>query len=160
MITDLLDLFDDTLRQAERAAADIPDERMAEQPGGMVNHPAWTLSHLATSAEGILILMGDPPRAGAMDEFTRFGPGSTPSADRSSYASKAEILERLRSRHARAAELVRTRHATRFPEPAPEPLRQFGPIVGPLAIYLLAAHEPYHLGQLSQWKRGAGIAAR
>jgi len=30
-----------------RLLADIPDERLAEQPVADVNHPAWVLGHLA-----------------------------------------------------------------------------------------------------------------
>jgi hypothetical protein len=32
---------------AEDCVKDIPDHRLAEQPAGLVNHGAWTMSHLA-----------------------------------------------------------------------------------------------------------------
>ena len=155
----LLGAFADSLRQVERAVADIPDDRMAFQPPGIVNHPAWTLSHLATAAGGVLVLMGDPGSPGLMEDFARFGSGSTPSPDRAFYSSKAEMLERLRSRHARATELVRSRHGARFNQAPPDPFGRFGHAIGPIAAYLLASHEPYHIGQISQWRRLAGLVA-
>ena len=57
--------------------ADVPDERMAEQPVAGVNHPAWILGHLAYSADRGRWLLGLNRECPA--EWTEmFGPGSKP----------------------------------------------------------------------------------
>ena len=42
------------------AVEGIPESRMAEQPGSLVNHPAWTLSHLNAYAGVLLSMLDDP----------------------------------------------------------------------------------------------------
>jgi uncharacterized damage-inducible protein DinB len=155
-----LGLFASSLKDAIDAVADIDDARLSEQPGGLVNHPAWTLGHLCSAAGFILFLLeeADPASTPQMhpNYLAKFGPGSTPTADRSHYPAKAELLESLASLHARVDAAVRAKHETYFPKPSPEKFRAFAPTVGRIVMYLLATHEPYHLGQLSQWKRAAG----
>ncbi|QOI99395.1 MAG: DinB family protein [Phycisphaeraceae bacterium] len=153
----LLGLFDLSQGQLREAYADIPDDRMADAFPGIVNHPAWTLTHLIAAAGGIAAVLGDPAPGSSPDELARFGPGSKPVADRSAYEPKVALLERLASRHAHAARVVRERHAERFPLPPPPPFTNFAPTAGNIASYLLACHEPYHLGQLMVWRRAAGL---
>lgn len=137
---------------------DIPETRMAEQPGSLVNHPAWTLSHLGAYAGLLLSMLGDPSVPSADAEMERFGYGSRPVPDRAAYGAKRELIERLRGRNARLVEVVAERHAEYFPRPAPERFRPHAATIGDVAITLLVAHPPYHLGQLRQWRRAAGIA--
>ena len=42
------------------AVEDIPESRMTEQSGTIVNHPAWTLSHLNAYAGTLLSILDDP----------------------------------------------------------------------------------------------------
>jgi len=159
MIDAVLDLYAMTLDDVNKAVADIPDSRMTEQPSALVNHPAWTLSHLGVAAALICQLLDEPLTDAAPDELTRFGPGSKPVADSSQYSAKAALLATLRERHARAVAAVRAKHAEWFDRPPPEPFRKFAPTIGRIVVYLLAAHESYHLGQLRQWRRVAGITS-
>lgn len=141
------------------AVDDVPESRMAEQPGGLVNHPAWTLSHMNAYAAMLLAILGDPGGAAAEAEMERFGYGTTPVPDLSAYAPKRALLDGFRERNARLAAVVRERHAVAFPKPPPERFRPT-PTVGHLAITLLVAHPGHHLGQLRQWRRAAGLAGR
>src|SRR5438477_8419608 len=70
---------------------DVAEEQMCAQPGGIVNHPAWQIGHLAGTFDSLTKLLGG---ASALDESwgKRFGQGSKPSADRAAYPSKAELL--------------------------------------------------------------------
>ena len=146
------------------AVEDVPESRMTEQPKGgvIVNHPAWTLSHLNAYAGTLLSMLDDPsvspPAADA--EMERYGYGTTPVADRAAYATKRELLERFRERNARLAAVVADKHADYFPRPSPEKFHPHSPTIGHIAITLLVAHPPHHLGQLRQWRRAAGIAER
>jgi hypothetical protein len=142
------------------AVEDVPESRMAEQPGTVVNHPAWTLSHLNAYA-GVLLSMLDDPSVPMPDaEMERFGYGTTPVPDRAAYATKRELLDRFRARSARLAAVVAEKHSDYFPRPSPKKFHPYSPTIGHIAITLLVAHPPHHLGQLRQWRRAAGIAER
>ncbi|MCC7389316.1 MAG: DinB family protein [Phycisphaerales bacterium] len=140
------------------AVEDVPDSRMTEQPGAIVNHPAWTLSHLNAYAGVLLSMLDDPSVPTADAEMERFGYGTTPVPDRAAYATTRELLAVFRDRNARVAAVVAERHADYFPRPSPEKFRPYSPTIGHIAITLLVAHPPHHLGQLRQWRRAAGIA--
>ncbi len=142
------------------AIEDVPDSRMAEQPGTIVNHPAWTLSHLNAYAGVLLSLLDDPSVPTADAEMERFGYGTRPVPDRAAYATKRELLDRFRDRSARLAAVVAEKHAAYFPRPSPQTFHPHSPTLGHIAITLLVAHPPHHLGQLKQWRRAAGIAEK
>lgn len=144
------------------AVEDVPESRMAEQPGrsAIVNHPAWTLSHLNAYAGVLLSMLDDPsvPPGAADAEMERFGYGTRPVPDRAAYATKRELLDRFRDRNSRLAAVVADKHSDYFPRPSPEKFHPHAPTIGHIAITLLVAHPPHHLGQLKQWRRAAGIA--
>ncbi|HZW10424.1 MAG TPA: DinB family protein [Phycisphaerales bacterium] len=142
------------------AVEDVPESRMTEQPGAIVNHPAWTLSHLNAYAGVLLTMLDDPSVPTADAEMERFGYGTTPVPDRAAYATKRELLDRCTDRNARLAAVVAEKHAGYFPRPSPEKFHPYSPTIGHIAITLLVAHPPHHLGQLKQWRRAAGIAAQ
>lgn len=142
------------------AVEDVPDSRMTEQPGTIVNHPAWTLSHLNAYAGMLLVMLGDAgTSADAADmEMERYGYGTKPVRDAAAYAPKGELLELFIARNARLAGVVRATHAEYFPRRAPEKFQPYSPTIGHLAITMLVGHPGHHLGQLRQWRRAAGIA--
>jgi hypothetical protein len=144
------------------AVEDVPDSRMIEQPGTIVNHPAWTLSHLNAYSGMLLSLLDDPsvPAAMADAEMERYGYGTTPVVDLAAYATKRELLEQFKARNARIAAVVAERHADYFPRASPAKFRAYSPTIGQIAITLLVAHPPHHLGQLKQWRRAVGLAER
>jgi hypothetical protein len=144
------------------AVQDVPESRMTEQPDAIVNHPAWTLSHLNAYAGMLLSMLDDPSVGGATAdaEMKRFGYGTTPVPDRAAYATKRELLDRFRERNSRLAAVVAEKHSSYFPRSSPEKFRPYSPTLGHIAITLLVAHPPHHLGQLRQWRRAAGIAER
>src|SRR5262252_9673933 len=75
------------------AVEDIPESRMTEQPGTIVNHPAWTLSHLNAYAGALLSMLDDPSVPTAEAEMERFGYGTTPVPESDAYATKRELLD-------------------------------------------------------------------
>jgi hypothetical protein len=142
------------------ALEDVPESRMTEQPGTIVNHPAWTLSHLNAYAGVLLSMLNDPSVPTADAEMERFGYCTTPVPDRAAYATKRELLDRFRDRNARLAAVVAEKHSDYFPRPSPEKFHPYAPTIGHIAITLLVTHPPHHLGQLKQWRRAAGIAEK
>ena len=146
------------------AVEDVPESRMTEQPGTIVNHPPRTMSHLNAYSGVLLSMLDDPsvPPQVVDAEMERFGYGTTPvsGGDRAAYATKPELLERFRDRSARLAAVVAEKHSDYFPRPSPEKYHPHAPTIGHIAITLLVAHPPHHLGQLKQWRRAAGIAEK
>ena len=98
----------------------IPESRMTEQPGGLVNHPAWTLSHLNAYAEVLLAMLDAPTAPAADDEMERFGYGTTPVPDPAAYQPKHALLQHFKVRNERLAAVVAEKHAAYFARPAPE----------------------------------------
>lgn len=158
-IDNLLDLYSASLKDILTLVESIPDSTMTEQPAGQVNHPAWTLSHLAHAATLIPFLLQEPITNVGTHDMERFGPGSIPVPDPHQYASKVELIERLKIRHQIVDTLVRDRHQQYFDQTPPAPFDRFAPTIGRIVIYLLAAHESYHLGQLRDWKRAIASAS-
>lgn len=137
---------------------DVPESRMTEQPGMIVNHPAWMLAHLG-AYEGQMLKMFDDPSVPTADaELEQFGYGTKPIADHTAYPSKAELLSRLADRHARLMTVITDKHADYFSRPAPEKFGGVTSTIGHVAIIMLTSHLSYHHGQLKQWRRAAGLA--
>lgn len=142
------------------AVEDVPESRMTAQYGVIVNHPAWTLSHLNAYAGALLSMLDDRSVPEADAEMKRYGYGTTPVADSAAYATKRDLIERFKERNARLTEVVAAKHAEYFPRPSPAMYQPYSPTIGHIAITLLVAHPPHHLGQLKQWRRAAGIAEK
>lgn len=153
----LLKLFADSLSAIEATLEGIPDSRLAEQPAGLRNHPAWTLTHLCVAHDLTLRCLASAPICPA-DWRRLAGPGSLPSPDRSTYPPLADLLETLRRQHTLITQGLRDVSPTHLEQPAPEHLRAFAPTLGHIVLYMLASHENYHLGQLQSWKRAAKLA--
>lgn len=139
---------------------DVPKSRMTEQPGTIVNHPAWTLSHLNAYAGVLLTMLDDPSAPNADAEHDEFGYGTIPVPNASAYPTKRELLARFDDRNARLSAVIATKHAEYFPKPAPEKFQPYSPTIGHVAIILITTHVSYHLGQLKQWRRAAGITQK
>lgn len=139
---------------------DVPEPRMTEQHGAIVNHPAWTISHLNAYAGALLAMLDDPNVPTADAEMAQYGYGTTPVADAAAYATKRELLDLFRERNARVAAVVAAKHRDYFPRPSPDKYHPYSPTIGHIAITLLVAHPPHHLGQLRQWRRAAGLEQR
>lgn len=156
----LLDVHAMVSRFLVEAVEDIPEARMTEQPGGIVNHPAWTLSHLNAYAGELLSMLDDRSVPTAKVEMERFGYGTTPVPDPAAYATKRELLAHFADRNARLDVVIAEVHADAFPRPSPARFQPHAPTIGHIAVTLLVAHPPHHLGQLKLWCRAAGIAGR
>lgn len=159
----ILNLYAMTLADAERLTADVPCERFAELPFTDAKHPSWVLAHLAIGS-GMMVgfLSGKDGEFGCVPEAWAgvAKPGSPSYSDRGQFAGKDELLSTLREVHQQLAGAFENASdedlAREFPNPD---YRSFFPTIGDAAAYLMAHHEGYHLGQLSQWRRAAGFGA-
>jgi hypothetical protein len=132
--------------------ADIPDEDMASQPGGVTNHPAWTIAHLCVAGDGLLDLLGQDPIAPA-GWSERFTIGTSPTQVRDDYPSKDELVQtfdrQLEAIGAAVGELPPERLAA--PNPS-EALRDIAPTVRDAIQFMGVSHVAMHLGQIAAWR--------
>lgn len=157
MIAPLLHTWSLNLGYANRLVADISEEKMAVQPATGMNHAAWVLGHLACTADmlgGMIDLAQVCPAA--WPEL--FDWNSTPSSDASLYPTKATLLETLAAGHTQIATALPHVPASRWSDETPlEAVRGFLPTMGDCFVFVMAAHENMHLGQLSAWRRAQGL---
>ena len=148
----LLDIHSDAVRELEKALADIPATDVAVQPRGVVNHAAWTLTHLCVANDFLLQLLGESMLCPAgWAEVAK--PGTIPQPDASMYPSLAESLTTIHQQRKQIVEAVTRADPETFNQPAPDALRDFAPTLGHIITYLLAVHTHYHLAQIYVWKR-------
>ncbi len=141
-----------------KLAEDIPDERLAEQPLPGMNHPAWILGHLAfVGFRGEWLLTGREGWPVGYAEL--FAPGTACETDRSRYPSLVELLDAFDASHAALDAAVTAADDERWaaPNPGPGYLRQLLPNLGDMVAHIMSTHEATHLGQLSAWRRAAGM---
>ncbi|MFG0275448.1 MAG: DinB family protein [Phycisphaerales bacterium] len=139
------------------SAEDVPDARWAEQPGGLTNHPAWVFGHLAYAMDNLTRLLGvDVPRDEAW--YAPFVGGSTPTAERSAYPSRDELLEAFSDSCSRLRRAVRAGGEAMLERPVEdEQIRAYFPTLGRWATHVLLAEGAFHTGQLSAWRRAQGM---
>ena len=144
----------DYLREqvADLAAAD-----MVAQPGGVANHPAWVVGHLAVTCQMLGEVVGVTPW---LPEAwgRRFGTGGVPVADAGAYPSKEELLAALADAQARLARAVEGLGEAELDAPFPDPAyRDVFPTVRHALAQVMVGHASFHVGQVSVWRRAMGL---
>lgn len=142
------------LGHIESLVRDLTDEQMVGQPNGVVNHPAWTLRHLASSSNFLATTLGLESTTPAEWDARADG---VPSGNASDFPSKDELLAALKAQHERVAEAVSNAAPELFAKDSDEQMRSYFPKVGDLVDYMLTAHEGTHIGQISAWRRAMGL---
>ena len=159
MLQHILHVYGMNLGFAKRLVADLSDDQMCAQPHGVVNHPAWSLGHLAVASDHAATMMGLPSGLppGWADPFKT---GGTPSPDTHAFPGKDEILRVLGEQHARVAQAAAGVDPAALAQPHPnEKRRSHFPTVGDFVIFLMTAHEMDHLGQIAAWRRAMGLGS-
>ena len=159
MLDHLTYLYQFNLQYAQRLVEGVAADQMASQPGGVINHPAWSLGHLVVSSNHLGQLLGleSSLRDGWSETFKS---GGEPSGDLSAYPTKDELLDALAGQHVRNTDAIKSFDIARFAEPHPnENTRKYFPTVGDMVIFMMTAHEMDHLGQIAAWRRAMGLGA-
>ncbi len=167
----------DTLRHArrcyavhtgygEKLAADIPEDRFVRQPLPGMNPPVWLLGHVAVVGNFALsILDGLGIEAPAVDLpgwRENFGIGSEPLVYADGFAPPTgdELRAAVQATHDRVH--AAAAHVTPEIAATPLPIERLAgrfPTHGDLLTHLLTTHDAVHWGQLSAWRRAAGLPA-
>lgn len=157
MISAVLTSYELHLRHLRSLVADLTAEQMVAQPVGILNHPAWTIGHLAHSGEAIGGELGLPPWLPTYWK-TLFGTGSLPSSNASGYPSRNELLTTLDAGCARLKRKLSELSMTEWEAPLPDiRYRDRLPTIGHAVVHILSGHTALHIGQLTVWRRAMSL---
>jgi hypothetical protein len=150
--------WDNQLRYAQALVADLTDEQFVLRPGGNMNHPAWILGHLAKyHAVTLQLLEGKPVDDPKNDPLFGFA-GQGPVDDIKAYGSKEKIVSWFSDGHEQVAQALLSAKPSAFTRPPSlERWAKMYPTVEFMLPDLLVFHESLHIGQISIWRRSAGL---
>jgi hypothetical protein len=151
-----------SIRYAEDLIQTIPADRFCEMPTKDMNHPAFCVGHLAIYANRVLEMIGradlkiDMPFG---DEH--FKNGAPCVAQDGRYPSKDVICDTFFKgwRTVLAALPSADDAAFRRENPAEGRFKEMFPTVGGAVNFLAGGHNMMHLGQISTWRRSAGLGS-
>jgi hypothetical protein len=152
--------WDNQLAYARALVDDLSDEQMVLRPGGNMNHPAWILGHAGLyHIAAVRLLAGEPLDDPKNDPLFGFA-GQGPVDSLSAYGDKRAIVSRFAEGHEQVAQALLS--ATReqlVQRPSLARWAQAYPTVEFMLPDLILHHESLHIGQLSIWRRAAGLPA-
>jgi DinB superfamily len=152
--------WDNQLAYVLALVDDLTDEQMVLRPGGNMNHPAWILGHVgAYHPVTLQLLAGEPvddPKENPLYGFAGHGPLD----DIKAYGNKQVIVSRFADGHERVAQALLSAPPEAFRRPPSlERWAKKFPTVEFMLPDLLLHHESLHIGQISLWRRAAGLPA-
>ncbi|MFK7961501.1 MAG: DinB family protein [Phycisphaerales bacterium] len=149
----VLNTFSYTIDYLHDQVSDVNAEDMVRQPSGMINHPAWTIGHLAASCEAIGGEIGLAPWL--PEHWTRsFGTGSRPLGLRESYPAREELMAVLGDAALRVTTRVQEMPPELLDRELPdERYRSILPTIAHAVTQILVAHSAHHIGQVAVWRR-------
>ncbi|WP_200761531.1 DinB family protein [Poriferisphaera corsica] len=133
----------------------LPKDRLAEPAGGIVNHPIWTVGHLANAGDMLRGILGHE-RVTSREYVTLFDTGSTPVHNSSIYPSLHQLVSDYQRVHQSVCEMIRDLSDTEITKLVEiEEAKPKFPTHGHLLSHIVSWHEGVHYGQLVQWRAAA-----
>ena len=159
MLQHLIFCYRFNLDNARTLVDDLSDEQMVLQAHGVINHPAWTLGHLAATSNSLAMMLGlDSTFPEDWREACRTG--GIPDGRMAAFPSKAHLLDQLIHQHERVTAALEAADPAVFAREHPHPrARARFPTIGDSAAFLMGVHEANHLGQITAWRRALGLGA-
>lgn len=150
--------WDNGMRYALALLDDLTDAQMLMRPGGNMNHPAWILGHVCIYHPIVPALLRgdsfDDPADNPLYGFRGRGALSDPEL----YGCKEAQIQRFVDGHEAVAQALLSatpEQLSRRPNLAR--WSEHYPTVEFMLPDLLLHHESCHIGQLSIWRRAAGL---
>jgi hypothetical protein len=143
---------------ADRMLDDLDDSHLALEPVAGNKSAGWLLGHLCITGDFGLRLCGATP-IGPKEWRTLFGPG-TKSSDipASAYPRMTDLVTTFRAIYKELPAAAAAAQSSVLDMPNPfEPARPAFPTVRDFIPWLMSGHLGYHLGQLGDWRRAAGL---
>ena len=150
--------WDNQVRLALKLMEDVTDDQMLLRPGGNMNHPAWIFGHMSLYHPALVgLITGKPFDDPKDDPIYGFALAKAPE-DPSLYDKKKATLEKFAEGHERVAQnLLQATPEQLSALPSLPRWRETRQTVGFMLPDLLLHHESVHIGQLSFWRRAAGL---
>jgi uncharacterized damage-inducible protein DinB len=150
----LLDIVNDARGWLKVWAADFTEGEATRTVPGGPNPIAWQLGHLALVQDDVYTLFrGKPPELPASLRSACASGGPAPAAD-AVFPTLAELWQLLEATHGRLLELVASAQLSDFDRESSPPNRYFRTLGQ--AIYEVALHENYHVGQIAALRKALG----
>ena len=157
MLDHILSNYDFNRRNAHYIVGGLTAEQSVAQPGGLVNHPLWSIGHLALTSQVMMLEMGGEPTF-PQEWMDRFFPGVPISGDVNDYPSMDELLAQLDLQHEHVAARLPEMSAEQLAAgPQMELIQRRYPRLGDFISYAMLGHEAFHIGQIACTRRALGI---
>jgi DinB superfamily len=150
--------WDNQLAYALALVDDLTDAQMVLRPGGNMNHPAWMLGHVSLYHPATVALLAGKPFDDPKNDSLFGFAGQGPLDDIAKYGDKQKIVSRFKEGHEQVAQALLSAPPEAFQRPPSlERWAATNPTVGFILPDLLLHHESLHVGQISIWRRAAGL---
>ena len=150
--------WDNQLRLALRLMEDVSDTQMLLRPGGNMNHPAWIFGHMSLYHPVMVGLINGEPFDDPKDDPVYGFTVTKTSDDPKVYGKKSAILEKYAEGHEQVAQaLLGSKPELLAALPSLPRWHATKQTVAFMLPDLLLHHESTHIGQLSFWRRAAGL---
>ncbi|MBC24172.1 MAG: hypothetical protein CMJ32_09695 [Phycisphaerae bacterium] len=138
---------------------DIDESKWADRCGTTINHPAFILGHTAYYAGVCMQILGSDIELSEQDA-SLYQHGAECADEPTWYPGKAESIAAFNERINAAADFMESLDESVFATSSEETFfSDRFPTLGGVAAFMFMAHIPFHLGQLSAWRRVAGMGA-
>ncbi len=152
--------WDNQLAYARALVDDLTDDQMILRPGGAMNHPAWILGHIGAYHAIVLDLLAGRPVTDAKDDPLYGFAGHGPLDELAPYGTKQAIIDRFATGHEQVVQALLAATPSDFArKPSLERWAKQYPTVEFMLPDLMLHHESLHIGQISIWRRAAGLPA-
>jgi hypothetical protein len=135
----------------------LTDAHLNLEPQPGLKTAGWILGHLCISGDYALKVCGGNPR-GPREWRQIFSPGTQPALDSTTYPKMSELCETFRAIYSELCERYPKVDESTLTPPTPVDIaREAFPTLREFVPYLMTSHLSYHLAQLGDWRRAAGI---
>lgn len=157
MLDDALTIHANTIRLLTLIVADMSDDELAKPIAPGHHSGTWVLGHLSVALDLCRRRLGNTVDI-SDERMKAFGPGSDPAAAPPAGSTKEHLIGELRKRHDLVAAAIAEADPEMLARPhglpwfADTPLKTMADVVR----NLLTAHNAFHVGQLSTYRRALG----
>jgi len=145
------------LSLAEPMLDGLGDEHLHIAPAAIGKSPGWLLGHLCITGDFGRKLCGRKPIC-PVEWRAMFSPGTTSPADPAAYPRMSELCDAFRSVYQDLCDAAVAADEAMLSAVNPfERARERFPTAGEFMPWLMNGHLGYHLGQLGDWRRAAGL---
>jgi hypothetical protein len=138
---------------------DIDASKFTDRLGTSINHPAFVLGHCAYYAGLCIQMLGGSIDLGS-DESDLYQIGAQCLDDPGLYPSKDDCLAHFEKRCSLAADYVQSCDPSVLEQSAAgTPFEERFSNRSQVAVFMLIGHTAFHFGQISAWRRVAGMGS-